>query len=117
MRADLRTNGGKWGVNIVVRIANRWSQLSRVGLKAELCERGANPRQSAEFQVEHRRNLETRVRGPFLCVDIREYSCRHVIVFLLGYNSESSTYSAVMLNLFQHLTCVALYLILGKIPK
>ena len=33
------------GVNLVVRIANRWSRLSRVGLRAGLYERGANPRQ------------------------------------------------------------------------
>ena len=41
--ADLRTDDTN--VSELVRIANRWSRLSRVGLKAELCERGANPRQ------------------------------------------------------------------------
>ena len=61
--ADLRTDDTN--VSELVRIANRWSRLSRVGLKAELCERGANPRQRAEFQVELLRNLEIRVRGPF----------------------------------------------------
>ena len=48
--ADLRTDDTN--VSELVRIANRWSRLSRVGLKAELCERGANPRQREEFQVE-----------------------------------------------------------------
>ena len=61
--ADLRTDDTN--VSELVRIANRWSRLSRVGLKAELCERGANPRQREEFQVERKRNLEIRVRGPF----------------------------------------------------
>ena len=48
--ADLRTDDTN--VSELVRIANRWSRLSRVGLKAELCERGANPRQRIEFQYE-----------------------------------------------------------------
>ena len=45
--ADLRTDDTN--VSELVRIANRWSRLSRVGLKAELCERGANPRQRVEI--------------------------------------------------------------------
>ncbi len=41
--ADLRTDDTN--VSELVRIANRRSRLDRLGLKAKLCERGANPRQ------------------------------------------------------------------------